>query len=120
MSNLNVFAAVCKTKLFGIFVPWYQYLTLNGTCGFDSGSFTPLGAHSGFLLILMAIIDDLLRLAGIVAVGYIIYGGFRYTTSQGSPDQTAGAQKTIINAVIGLVLSIFAVTIVSFIGKRLG
>ena len=79
-----------------------------------------LGSHSWFLLIGLAILDDLIRIAALVAVGFVIYGGIQYVTSQGSPDQTKQAQQTIINALIGLVLAILASSIVAFIGNRLG
>jgi hypothetical protein len=55
-----------------------------------------------------------------VAVGYVIYGGIQYVTSQGSPDATKKAQQTIINALIGVVLAVLAASIVAFIGNRFG
>lgn len=124
----SYFAAVdpsCpKPRFFGL-VPWYEYLRLEYV-QFPSGGgecriadFQLLGAKSTLLPISLAIVDDLLRVAGMVAVGFIIYGGVKYIMSQGSPEETAAAQKTIINALIGLVLAIMAVGIVSFIGKNL-
>jgi hypothetical protein len=71
-------------------------------------------------LVLLAVIDDLLRLAGLLAVGYVIYGAIRYILSQGSPEETAKAQSTIVNALIGLALAMLAVGIVSFVGGKLG
>jgi hypothetical protein len=80
----------------------------------------PSNGQSGLLLIGLAILDDLLRIATLVAVGYVIYGGIQYMISNGSPDATKKAQKTIINALVGLVIAILAASIVSFIGGRLG
>jgi hypothetical protein len=71
-------------------------------------------------LIGLAILDDLIRIAALVAVGYVIYGGIQYVTSQGSPDATGKAQQTIINALIGVVLATLAASIVNLIGTRLG
>lgn len=68
----------------------------------------------------LAIADILLRIVALVAVGYIIYGGFQYMTSAGSPDATKSAKDTIVNGLIGAVIAVFAVAIVSFIGNRLG
>jgi hypothetical protein len=125
------FAAACsKASFLGILQPWYQYLdmktvtvtTSSGreyiTC--DVNSFNSLGGHSSFLLIGLAILDDLIRIAALVAVGYVIYGGIQYVTSQGSPDATKKAQQTIINALIGVVLAVLAASIVAFIGNRFG
>lgn len=120
----TTFADACTSKptFLGILKPWYQYLTLakdsTGHC--SVANFTALGNHSGFLLIALAILDDLIRIAALVAVGYVIYGGIQYTTSQGSPDATSRAQSTIINALVGVVLAVLAASIVAFIGNRLG
>ena len=131
VSALSNFAGVCsKAKLLGILEPWYQYLSIKTvtvtnpdgtkytTC--DVTNFNSLGSNSGFLLVGLAILDDLLRIAALVAVGYIIYGGIQFMTSQGSPDATSKARQTIINALIGLVLAILATSIVAFIGNRIG
>ena len=55
-----------------------------------------------------------------LAVAFIIYGGYKYMISAGSPDGMTGAKKTIMNAVIGLVLSIAAVAIVRSISIGIG
>lgn len=121
-SLIHTFAATCKPRLFGL-VPWYEYLKQDpNTCritSFDSPN-KVLGSHSPFLLIALAILDDLIRIAALVAVGYVIYGGIQYITSQGAPDATKKAQQTIINALIGLGVAMVAAPIVAFIGTRLG
>jgi hypothetical protein len=125
--SINAFATLtCSRSFFGL-KPWYAYLQYNKTtCAITSfngpkGTVTNvLGAHSAFLLIGLAILDDLVRIAALVAVGYVIYGGIQYVTSQGSPDATKKAQQTIINALIGLVVAVTAAAIVSFIGGKLG
>jgi hypothetical protein len=115
-------APVCKKTLLGL-IPWYQYLTLDPKdchiLNFDNAN-QVLGQHSAFLLIILAIIDDLLRIAAFVAVGYIIYGGIQYITSQGAPDSTKKALSTIINALIGLAVAIMSASIVGYLGHKLG
>ncbi len=128
--------AKCDTNIrfFGL-VPWYRYLTITpdketGTCRItsfdkeqsatDTDDGKVLGKTSPILLIALAILEDLIRVSALVAVGFVIYGGFQYLTSQGSPDDTKRAQQTIINALIGLVIALMAVGIVSFIGTQLG
>ena len=77
-------------------------------------------AKSDLPLVMLAVIDDMLRISGMVAVGYVLYGAFRYVASQGSPDETAKAQNVIMNALIGLALSTVCVGFVAFLGAKLG
>lgn len=119
-SLFNHFAAGCGGSFFGL-KPWYAYLQLDGSCNIKSFQLLPDNNSSGDVpLILLAIFDDLLRIAALVAIGFVIYGGILYVTSQGSPDQTGKAQNTIINALIGLVVAIASAALVSFIGNRIG
>lgn len=109
------------------FPTWYEYLEV-GVKGEDRCAITgpddPKGSGEfSFAKALprigLAIIDILLRIIGLVSVGFVIYGGFRYITSQGEPDATKKAQGTVVNALIGMAIAIFAVTIVSFVGSTL-
>jgi hypothetical protein len=121
---LQTFGAdLCKPTFFGL-VPWYQYLTLKAfpdcsVTSFDNAN-AIVGQNSPLLLVGLAILDDLIRVAALVAVGYVIYGGIQYITSQGSPDATKKAQQTIINALAGVAIAIVAAAIVSFLGSKLG
>jgi hypothetical protein len=111
--------AKCNNTFFGI-PPWYKYLDLDpATCEVINFELIGNGANSGIILIALAIVDMLLRVAGIVAVAFVIWGGFTYITSQAEPDKLAQARHTIINALIGLGLSILATAIVVFVGNRL-
>jgi hypothetical protein len=69
--------------------------------------------------ILLAVFEIILRIGGIAAVGFIIFGGFQYLLSQGEPEQTKGAKSTILNAVIGLAIMLSAVAIVNIIGRNI-
>ena len=114
-------AACPKPRFFGL-IPWYEYLKLNGDCSISSFQILPSGdkVKSDIPLVLLAVVDDLLRLAGLITVGFVIYGGIQYILSQGSPDGTARAQSTILNALIGLAIALVAVVGVNFIGRALG
>jgi len=101
-------------------VPWYEYVNLNAQCNFDGTSFVLLGSNSTILLILLAVVDDLLRVAGLLAVGFVIYAGAKFITSNGAPDEAAKARTTAINALVGLGITMVAVTFVSFLGNQLG
>ena len=50
----------------------------------------------------------LITIASLVSAFFLIRGGFQYITSTGKPDDIESAKKTIINALIGLVLVIGA------------
>lgn len=62
-------------------------------------------------------INILLGVAALVAVLFLVIGGFRYITSAGNDEQAKAGRKTIINALIGLVVVILAYVIVSAVNK---
>ena len=110
---------------------WYKYLEvgpetfkpLNAPEKTDPCAITgPKNAEGGLdlqkaiPLVGLAVVEILLRIAGMVAVAFVIYGGFKFVTSQGEPEAYKTAQRTIINALIGVAISVLAVTIVSVIG----
>lgn len=119
-SGLYIFAAGCTSDFLGLHPWWYYYSKKVGGCNFDNFNILGNGRPSDLPLVLLAIIDDLLRIAGMAAVVYVIYGGIKYIMSQGSPDETAKAQGTVINALIGLFIALLAVGVVSYIGNRIG
>lgn len=104
-----------------LFVPWYYYL--EGKTDPQTGKCVPQIPDGGkdyvkgVSLIALAIIDTLIRLSSLIAVGFLIYGSIQYITSQGEPQGLAGAKSTIANALIGLVIVMMAVAIVQFIGS---
>lgn len=57
-------------------------------------------------------LNSVYAVVGIVAVGVIVFGGFRYSVSQGDSGKLKKAKDTIMYAIIGLivVLSAFAIT----------
>ncbi len=102
-------------------LPWYHYVNLNSQCQFDaSHTFVVLGGDSTLFLIVLAIIDDLLRVAGLLAVIFIIYSGVKFILSQGSPDEAAKARTAAINALVGLAITMVAISFVAFLGNKIG
>lgn len=97
---------------------WYKYLKVAAVNG-QACDFKGFNFPNDLALVGLALIDDLLRIAGLVAIAFVIVGGIRYVISQGSPDQTKKAQETIINALIGLLIAIAATALVSFIGNSI-
>lgn len=57
------------------------------------------------------------QLAMYLAFLFILYGGFQFLTSGGSPDAAARARKTILNAMVGVVIALGASAIVGKISE---
>lgn len=112
-----------KTTSFGL-KTWYAYLpdgSFDSNCQLngDLAILPEAGKQSVLPNIVLAIVDDLLRLTALIAVGYVIAGGVQYITSQAEPGALKKAHSTIINALIGLAIAIVAASVVSFIGSQL-
>lgn len=71
---------------------------------------------SGFI---MKIINIALTIAGLIAVLFLIIGGFRYITSAGNEETAEQAKKIITNAIIGIVVIILSFVIVRVISNAL-
>lgn len=100
------------------FPTWYHGLTKKG-CEIMSPSEVVGGLKVFIWTIVLNIIEIMLNLVGYLSVGFIIYGGYKYIISAGSPNGMVSARKTIMNAVIGLILSIVSVAIVNTIAGSL-
>lgn len=109
--SLKLFAASCSKNFFG-FPTWYKYLEGADVCE------PKLTGINDIWLIALAIAELLLRLAMVVAVVYVLIGGFKYITSRGNPDKTSQAKNTITDALAGLIIAIAATAVVSFIAGR--
>lgn len=66
------------------------------------------------------IVNWLSLIIGIVAVVMIIIGGLRYITSGGDQQKVTNAKNTIMYAIIGLVIILFAQTIVRLVVNNIG
>lgn len=82
---------------------------------------TSLPGNSGttFTNIFDFYVRVVLAVVGILAVAYLIYGGFRYITSAGNEEATESAKNIIKSAVIGLIIVIFSFVIVIVISNAL-
>ena len=102
-------AIACSNNTFFGLPSWYKYV-----CGRD------FLIPEDIPLVLLALVEILLRVAGLVAIGFVVFGAVKYVVSQGEPDKTADAKGTIINALAGMVIATLSVAIVTFMGNRLG
>lgn len=125
----TTYAAVasCTSSFLG-FPAWYKGVIDESTCNVrspDGKQGAPIDPNhptlSNFIWHIGLNIVDI----GLVAVIYIsaiftLYGGFLFMTSQGKPDNAAKARMTMLDAIIGLVISFAAVVAVNFIISKLG
>lgn len=102
-------------KFFGL-PTWYEFLEVGPNCAVVLDL---TGNPNQIWLIGLAIADILLTLSGLVAVLFVMYGGYQYITSQFSPEGVQHAKDTILNALIGLAIAIAASGIVNLIGNTI-
>lgn len=73
---------------------------------------TPVFAQSADVSRIQSFIQSitqvLVTLAGVSATGFFVWGGFRYITSSGNPEQLEGAKKTILYSAVGLAIALGA------------
>ena len=125
VSPQSVYAGECADRLL-TFPAWYRGVSetkgsgTNATCEIKSPSTlnTP-GQEDGLTKFIWAIVLNGIEIAmqavGYLAVGFIIYGGFKYITGAGDSGKIVTGRKLILNAVIGLVVSLLAVVIVNIV-----
>lgn len=95
------------------FPAWYDGVTEGCEVVIEPGE---NGVRDFVLTVSLNIVEMILQLVGYIAFGFIIYGGYKYMISAGSSDGMTKARKTITNAVVGLLISIFSVAIVNLVG----
>ena len=78
---------------------------------------TELDGDSG---VFKTVVNILLFIIGLISVIMLIWGGIRYTTSGGNANSVTAAKNTIMYAIIGLVIAIFAYAIVNWVVGELG
>lgn len=81
----------------------------DGTCE------TKSGAESSIDRLLKVVLTMLSFIAGIIAVVMIIVSGFKYITSNGDSNSLSSSKKSLIYAIIGLVVVAISQFIVMFV-----
>ena len=118
---ISQFATTCTPGKGGNFLgfpTWYKYLNGENVAGRCTPKIDFVNQPIQVAGVLLAVIEILLRIAALVAIGFVVVGGVQYITSQGEPDRTNKARGTVINALIGLVIAVTAVAVVTFIGGQ--
>lgn len=111
-----VTSCTLKGSVFFGFPTWYRYLP--GIADGNGGCIPNLISIGNVWLIVAAVIDMLLYVVGLIAIGFIVYSGFLFITSQGEPDNIKKARDTLWDALIGLAIAVVATATVTFIASR--
>ncbi len=69
--------------------------------------------------LLLPLITYLLAISGTVTILFLIFGGFLYLTAAGNDEQVEKGKKTLMNAVIGLVVITLSFAIVKIVTSTL-
>ena len=100
--------------------PWYYKLELDDSCspvvpGDTKDEFT------GFVwTIILNIVFDLFMVVGVIATGFLIYGGYIFLTSGGDPAKAGKAKKALTGAIIGILVALSATIIINTITGAIG
>jgi hypothetical protein len=65
------------------------------------------------------IIGVILSFVGVIFFALIVYSGVKWMTSQGNDSVIDSAKQTIVSATIGLIVTLSAYALTSFIGQQL-
>jgi hypothetical protein len=64
---------------------------------------------------IIGIVNFVLIIVGVLALAFLVYGGFLYITSRGDETQVEAAKRVIFNAIIGIVVIGVAAALVNFV-----
>lgn len=110
LTPLTSFAACDQYVM--TFPAWYRGV-VDGSCNVKIVNITD------FVKIPLNLLEVLIQAVAYAAVGYIIWGGFKYIKSQGDPGKIAESKSAIINALTGLGIALASVAIVEFVASRI-
>lgn len=86
----------------------------------DSGGLLTQSASYNLVDIINMAVALAILAAGLLSVFYIFYGGISFILAAGREDKIKEAVHTIRYAIIGLIVTIFAVTFIAIVGKIFG
>jgi hypothetical protein len=122
-SYISAAATCTNAKGFLTLPVWYRGLNVSESdCGIvdpnqlnTAGSGANNGLSNFIWRVVLNVIDMALQLVGYIAVGFVLYGGFTMIISSGAPEVMAKGRKTILDAIIGLIISIASVGIINLV-----
>ncbi|MFY9228248.1 MAG: hypothetical protein WAO28_02880 [Candidatus Microsaccharimonas sp.] len=84
------------------------------------GDTQPLELQGYIWRIALNVIEIGLQLVAYIAFGFILFGGFQYLTGGSEAAMIEKARKTLLNAVIGLAISMASIAVVNLVFTLLG
>lgn len=109
-------AAACDVEFLGL-RPWYYGLTEGSDCKIKSPDTGCKAGDTGcdytqaskglaefIWVIILNVLVDLFLIAGLVSLGFLLYGAYLFLRSGGDPNFAAKGRKTITAALVGLVV----------------
>lgn len=83
---------------------------------FDQGMFSGVDTIPEMIAVVIRI---LLMIGGAIAVLFVIIGGYQYLTSGGNDEDAEKGKKTLVNAIIGIIIILLAWVIVSVVVNQI-
>lgn len=115
VASSTALAGECKPDRGALGLPfWWR-----GLCKTPTDPRPTLESPVDIWKIVLNVIEIAMIAAGYFAVGYVIWGGFKYLTSDGDEGRLVKARKIIQNALIGLTIVLASVAMTSFVAGLL-
>lgn len=85
-----------------------------------AATITPPGQVGSIAEIVNRVMPIIYGLVGVGLFGLFVYGGYLWLTSTGEPEKIKKATDTMVNAVVGTAIIVFAYLAVRIVGGVLG
>ncbi|OGY21509.1 MAG: hypothetical protein A2126_04220 [Candidatus Woykebacteria bacterium GWB1_45_5] len=111
---------VRRIIVFGLFFSLLTLLSITPLFADFAGVSCPAGfkfCDSTIGTILTALLTPVFTIAAMVAFLFLLWGGLRYMLARGDPKAVDAARSTVTNAIIGLLIILFAATIFYIVGQ---
>jgi len=90
-----------------------------GVLAAEEGIKNPI-SFSSLEALIANIVKSMLGLTAVLAVGFIVYGGFLYITAAGDDSQIKKGKEALMGAIIGIIVIGLAYAIVQFVIGAVG
>jgi hypothetical protein len=114
---LNIKKNLTVAQIYTTFLSWFLFAT---QVAFAEGIKNPLGDTEDLQTVIASIVKGALGLTAVVAVGFIVYGGFLYITAAGDDAQIKKGKEALVGAIIGIIVIGLAYAIVAFVIGAMG
>ena len=114
-------AGMLMVGLLGVFTPAVSAANGINICSGNENSVYCKNKNTGETQvngIIKTIVEVLLTAVGTISIIMIVIGGIMFALSSGDAQKAAKARNTVLYAVVGLAVSLFASAIVNFVFNR--